>query len=345
MVKAPVSKTILDYKSPDLLDFDPSNPRFGGLMDNHTQEQIQRALFAEPYYASELVDSLLANGFIDYEPLVVKRKGSRFIVIEGNRRLAAIREIRSNFKKYSGRCSDLELIPVLIFPEKPDEQHANEMRVYLGVRHLMGFREWPPLSKAQYLERESRVAGGLDKVIEATQMTKTKARRFLVPFRLLQHAKVKLPPNEDFWVLGEALSRTGIKQYLQLEVDSKTLEIISYDKNNLGLLLNDLYGPICGNERNTAAKVVHDTRELKRLARVLSSENASASLHSGHSLDESEILVDSREESIARLGKVSKELGTLLKKLLKGVQSPQRSALSLAYKQFDAAARAFVKLS
>ena len=96
--------------------------RFAGLLPSKKQEDIQKELFGEPYYASELVDSLVENGFIDYEPLVVKRSGSRYTVVEGNRRLAAIKEIRSNPAKYTGRVSDLDSIPVLVFPETPDEQ-------------------------------------------------------------------------------------------------------------------------------------------------------------------------------------------------------------------------------
>lgn len=284
----------------------------------------------------------MANGFIDYEPLVVKRRGKRFIVIEGNRRLAAIKEIRANLDKYIGRKSDLDRIPVLIFPERPDEQQKNEMRVYLGVRHLLGFREWPSLSKAQYLERESKAAGSLDKVIEATQLSKTKARRFLVPYRLLQDAGEALPPDEDFWRLGEALSRTGIKKYLQLEVDPKTLEVLSYDKKNFGLLLNDLYGPKNGSQRDASGKRVSDTRELKRLARVLGSEKATAALRAGNTLEESEILVDTREESILRLSKATRELGVLMKKLLAGSKDEGRTELLNSYKQFDFAVKNFI---
>ena len=77
-------ETELKYVSPDLLDFDHTNPRFGGLMDKRGQPEIHQALLQEPYYALELVDSLLKNGFIDYEPLVVKQNGERYIVIEGN---------------------------------------------------------------------------------------------------------------------------------------------------------------------------------------------------------------------------------------------------------------------
>ena len=270
----------LDYVSPDVLEFDPENPRFAGEVTGKTQDQIQQYLFEKPHYASELVDSFVENGFIDYEPLVVKRKGNKYVVVEGNRRLAAIQEIRGHKDKYTGRVSDLENIPILIFPDRPDDQQKNEMRVYLGVRHLLGFREWPPISKAQFLERESRNAGGLDRVIKEVRLSKQEVRRFLLPYRLLTSAEVQLPPGEDFWVLGEALGRTGIKKFLQLEVDSKSLAIQSFNKRNFKLLLDDLYGPKKpkGTERDVTLKAVRETRDLSRLSNVLASEKASAIL-------------------------------------------------------------------
>jgi len=337
------SRTELEYVSQDLLDFDPSNPRFGGLMDNRSQNEIQKELLGEPYYASELIDSLVENGFIDYEPLVVKRKGKRYTVVEGNRRLAAIREIRADPERYKGLKSDLKEIPALVFPDKPDEHQQNEMRVYLGVRHLLGFREWPPVSKAQFLERESKAAGGLDRVIKETRITKTQARRFLVPYRLLQSAGVSIPKGEDFWVLGEALGRTGIKKSLQLSVDPQTLQISSYDKRNLGFLLDCLYGPKGkGGERSSTEKVVHDTRDLSRLAKVLGSDKATAALRAGKPLEEAEIYVDTREESVERLSKVTKQLGVLLKKLRPGSKDAEGSHLVQAYKEFDTAVKAFI---
>src|SRR6266536_6024615 len=125
MPKAVESETKLKYVSPDLLDFDPENPRFAGRFSGYTQDRIQSEISKEPYYALELVDSLVENGFIDYEPLVVKRQGDRFTVIEGNRRLAAIREIRAHPERYAGRKTDLAQIPVRVFPETPDEQQSN----------------------------------------------------------------------------------------------------------------------------------------------------------------------------------------------------------------------------
>jgi hypothetical protein len=342
MPKKTESGTMLQYLSVDLLDFDPTNPRFGGLMDGRSQEHIQQELMKEPYYAFELVDSFLKNGFIDYEPLVVKRAGKRFTVVEGNRRLAAIREILAHPDLYHGKTDDLKHIPTLVFPDKPDDQQKDEMRVYLGVRHLLGFREWPPLSKALFLEHESKAPGGLDRVFKETQIKKEDARRFLIPYRLLQHAKVDLPEGGNFWMLGEALSRTGIKKFLQLDVDSKNLMIQGYTRKALELLLDYLYGPKQRNGgRDASHRIVNETRDLSRLAKVLGSEKAAAALRSGRTLEEAEILVDTREESIKRLGKVTKELGTLLRKLQIGRRDGEGTRLHNAYKEFDAAVKAF----
>lgn len=332
-----------EYVSPDKLDFDPSNPRFAGRMNSYSQDRIQKEIFGEPYYASELVDSFLENGFIDYEPLVVKRDGTRFVVIEGNRRLAAIKEIRYNKGKYaSSKLADLESVPVLIFPEGPDNQQESEMRVYLGVRHLLGFREWPPFAKAQFLEIESRKPGGLAQVLKETRLTKQAAKRFLIPLRILDKASEKIPKGEDFSNLSEALSRAGTNSFLELETDPKTLEILSFDKKKFGQLLDDLYGKKKSGLRDSNTKVVSDTREISTYANVLSSEAASTELHSGKTLAEAEIYIDTREQSLKRLEKVSKQIGTLLRKIIQGKRAPEDQRIMTSYKEFEDEVKTFI---
>ena len=75
----------------ELLDFDPSNPRLleDGLK-NPTDAQIILAL-ADTADLGEVVESIAANGYIDIEPIIAQRNGDRWRVLEGNRRLAAIR--------------------------------------------------------------------------------------------------------------------------------------------------------------------------------------------------------------------------------------------------------------
>ena len=219
------------------------------------------------------------------------------------------------------------------------------MRVYLGVRHLLGFRKWPPASKAQFLERESQAEGGLDRVIKEVRISKQKVRRFLIPYRLLLAAGIQLPPEEDFWVLGEALSRTGVKKFLGLEVDAKTLSIRSFNRSHFKLLLNDLYGPKKpgSNEREASKRALRDTRDLSRLANVLGSDEASDVLHKGKGLDEAELYVDTREESLKRLGKVANNLALLLRKVTGSRRDQDSIQLQQSFKQFESMVRAYLK--
>ena len=78
----------------DKLRFDPENPRFGGAARRKNPDQIQKYLEGSPHYALNLVGSIVENGFLPYEPLIVRQVNDDFVVIEGNRRLAAVRAIR-----------------------------------------------------------------------------------------------------------------------------------------------------------------------------------------------------------------------------------------------------------
>jgi hypothetical protein len=193
------------------------------------------------------------------------------------------------------------------------------------------------------LDRESQREGGLDRVLQETQLKKNQARRFLIPFRLLESAGLKMPHSEDFWVLGEALARAGIKKFLQLEIDPKTLEIVNYNKRNLNLLLSDLYGPKKGDERDPSKRIVFDTRDLSRLANVLSSEKATSVLHSGKTIGEAEIYVDTWEQSVTRLTTVMREMRALIKKVLRHKNGAANEHLANSFKRFDSAVKKFVK--
>jgi len=64
------------------LRFDPENPRLGGATKRKDQEQIQKYLEGPPHYALDLIGSIVENGFLPYEPLIVRKAGGKFVVIE-----------------------------------------------------------------------------------------------------------------------------------------------------------------------------------------------------------------------------------------------------------------------
>jgi len=347
MAKKPlgIPRATLDRAAPDLLEFDPENPRFGGAGSQKSQQEIADMLLEEPHLASQLVDSLVENGFIDYEPLVVRKKAAssdKYVVIEGNRRLAAVKFLRQHLGEYPERKNDIDTVPVLIFAAKQTADEKKNVRAYLGVRHLLGIREWPPLSKAQFLEREAKAVGSLDTVLREVRLTKSQARRFLIPYRLLKKAKREMPHGEEFWVLAEALNRAGVKEYVELETDD-ALEITEYSKTKFSQVLDDLYGPVSPDtkKRIAARRKVAETRHLSVYAKVLASEKARNALHSGKDLSEAAIYVDTKEESLARLERLVSQLKVLVQKIAPA--SSKGTALRKAVNELEQAVKAFVQ--
>lgn len=289
--------------------FDPKNPRLGGGSVTN-QPKLQAILMEEPHFAKELVASLIENGFIEYEPLVVRQSQSadQFVVIEGNRRLAAVKHIIANADLYPAAIvRQLREVPVLIFHQKADSSHLKEIRTYLGVRHLQGYREWPAESKAIFLDQNITASTDLKKLKSEFGIERKDIARFLIPYRVRKSASkilddLELGEDQSFWILGEALARSGIKEYIKLDVDPKSFKIRSFDKTKFQYLLEFLYGSVKQTGRSSARSAglrrITDTRQLSRLAKVLANKRASEKLENGSTLEEAELYVSTPEETI-----------------------------------------------
>jgi len=154
-----------------LLDFDRKNPRFtpDKEPDSATDEAIIRQL-NRTADLGELIQSISANGYIAIEPLIVYAKGARFVVLEGNRRLAAVMCLRD--RELARRCevslpADIPpkvaatLESLLVFRVE-DEHGAREM---IGFKHINGPQAWDAYAKAlfamRWLDDERGKPGGL----------------------------------------------------------------------------------------------------------------------------------------------------------------------------------------
>src|SRR4030065_1143848 len=92
------------YINIDELHLDPLNPRLPEEVQGKGQSEILEALY-DFFDLDELAFSMAQNGYFDEEPIVVieaKGKDKGFVVIEGNRRVAAIKILLNSTlqKKY-----------------------------------------------------------------------------------------------------------------------------------------------------------------------------------------------------------------------------------------------------
>lgn len=279
------------------LHFDPENPRLPGNQRNSDENAIIQWMLKQ----AELLDlmrSIAATGYSDAEPLLVTpRPGGGYTVVEGNRRLAALKLLNDPTLATLRKKSVDEIvneaayratapIPVIIYGQRSD------ILDYLGYRHITGTKPWGPRQKAEYLKQlfESHSASG--KPQEATialisNMIGTRpyhAKRLLVTLAIVERAedngfwgsdKLEDRIDSNFSVLHTALSYENIRGFIGLDESSDwTLNGLN-DASTRSVL-----EWVCGSQ-----KVIGDSRELKRLNSVVGTAAALAKLQSGLSLE------------------------------------------------------------
>ena len=142
------------------LHLDPQNPRLPERLKlaDTTESQVFNWML-EDATLLDLAASIAENGFYPGEPIiVVKNEHNTYTVIEGNRRLAAVKLLSNPLLAESStitlsRLSEIAIrenhIPLKLWVyEAPSKAEADN---YLGFRHITGVKAWPLISKARYL--------------------------------------------------------------------------------------------------------------------------------------------------------------------------------------------------
>src|SRR5947209_3550138 len=72
------------------LDLDPYNPRLAAHEEGRSQPELLRLMVAK-FKLEELAESIVSAGYRPFDPLIGAREKNRIVVLEGNRRVAAIK--------------------------------------------------------------------------------------------------------------------------------------------------------------------------------------------------------------------------------------------------------------
>ena len=140
---------------------DPLNPRFGfeevGIEShqfNDRQLQLELIDKMKNYGMKDLIDSISENGFILLERVIVVRleeESNQYVVVEGNRRLAAIKLIIKDELKDIELRESLQQIKVGILSKKVYCTSEDERYRVSSLAHLSGKFEWGDYQKAIFL--------------------------------------------------------------------------------------------------------------------------------------------------------------------------------------------------
>ena len=137
----------------DQLCFDRRNPRL--FLDGELDEfELVERLWKE-FAVDELALSIASNGYFEHEPLFVAPEDGKHVVVEGNRRLAAVRILVDGSLRVKVGATDLPKITAARRKELATlpaiECARQDIWQYVGFKHVNGPQPWQSYAKAQYV--------------------------------------------------------------------------------------------------------------------------------------------------------------------------------------------------
>lgn len=277
------------------LRLDPGNPRLAelGISSDASQPELVKALWDE-MAVEEVAMSIAYSGYFDHEPLFVEDSGDgTYLVIEGNRRLAAVMllvdtALRQKVKATklppisATRTNELEKLPVIVTTREKSWR-------YLGFKHVNGPATWGSYAKAQYIAFVHNTYGvPLDDIpAQIGDGNSTVLRMYRGLMIVEQAEKAKVFSRSDiakkkfsFNYIYTGMDYPGISGFLGLKSKGVTPEkpVPSTKFKPLGDLMLWLYGR---NSSNTPSLIHSQNPDLKILDTVLLTEAGVRALRDG----------------------------------------------------------------
>lgn len=277
------------------LFLDNTNPRLPEEVRGQGQEEQLRYLY-EHGVLEELGESLLNNGYFAQEPLLVVSEESRWIVVEGNRRLAALKILLQDddaqsadldfltLDRANGDTDRLLAVPCYLLRDR------REVFQYLGYRHIGGAKMWPPEAKARYLADE--IQRTLDEGIDPEDAFRVVGKRVgsnsqgvrnpFMALRLLGQARESNVASPDriaqlqsarFGVWLRAMNAADLKLYIGIGSPSNLLDVRNAlahaDMDRLGEVILDLTV-----ESGARRALLADSRDVTMYSKALTNDRA-----------------------------------------------------------------------
>lgn len=285
------------------LFLDPENPRLA-LDGNKLSENDLILKLYKIYSLEDLLTSLSQHGYFTEEPLIAVQRNKNvqkektYTVVEGNRRLAALKlllfeEIRQvvGAKKISdidGKIrGKLDPVPVKIYSSR------KEIVPYLGVRHITGVKPWTSQAKAKYIYY---LANQGHKIREIKKMVASRGdvvpRHLLTLYLINQANEISDKTWEEeargfnFSLLYTAIGYASIRQCLKISSSAnqepKPSPVPESYKSELISLMTEIYG---SPDYKKPARIT-ESRQIKLLAAVYENKEILDEFKSGLPLEQ-----------------------------------------------------------
>jgi len=280
----------IEYACLSDIVLDGRNPRLG-------RAERERGMSAEEVYEKvrdwsleELATSFLESGFWPHEAVLCVKEDiygeDRLVVVEGNRRIAALMRLE---RTYDGDEHSRNWKQLIEGTERPDYlfdrvpyillNSRSEVDAFLGFRHVTGIKEWAPPEKAEFIAKliEENDLGYREVMRKIGSRTDTVERNYIAFCILRQMEEV------------EDLDTTGVEKrfsVLFLSLRNRSIQRFLGVDTKFGVEPNSVRPPVDGDHIGKLREyalwlfgnvhtppVVTDSRDVDRFGHVLSSES------------------------------------------------------------------------
>lgn len=299
---------------------DPMNPRLGRSAHRAHLSPDEVYNRMRDWSLEELATSFLESGFWPHEAVLCATEEidgeDRLVVIEGNRRIAALIRLKKTYDGEEDSKKWRELIkdtpkPEGLFNKVPyiHLESRKQVDAFLGFRHVTGIKEWAPPEKAQFIAKLIDESGLSyhDVMRQIGSKTPVVERNYIAYSILEQMETLEDLSIEDvekrFSVLFLSLRSKNVQRFLgvadKFGIDPKNVKPpIPEDK--IGQL-KEYSRWLFGDAENPP--VVKDSREVDRFATVLASDEGLDYLRSVRtpSLEKAFIIAGGDQEEVYNL--------------------------------------------
>lgn len=334
------------------LKLDELNPRLPERLKGAREKDVLNWMLSDATLI-DLMASISENGFFSGEPIIAIPDGSNFIVIEGNRRLSAVKllahpEYATTSPKavetISREAIQNNNVPTSLWVYVVNERR--EVENYLAFRHVTGVKQWPVISKARYLNNLYRQKSNRDTSVykELAKEIGSKAsyvRRLLTgyeAFEIIQSRRYYNIPdldeeNFDISLITDAITmHSALAQYMGIDMESAT-PFEGVKQERLKEVTEWLYQKLANGKTR-----IGENRNLRVLNKVIQNIEARESFISGEkNLKDAAELTDLVDENIRLY--LNKALQNLVEaqKIVHRSSNPDKNDRKIAEEIIDSA--------
>ena len=269
------------------LQLDSKNPRLGRHFNdgNPSQEEILTEM--KDWTLDELAVSFIESGFWPQEALIIVEEDEQLIVLEGNRRLAALKLLheaaRGNpsspkWKEIADSATEEKIRGLISVPcMKVDERR--DVLGYLGFRHVTGIKQWAPAEKASFIsfliDKENLSYRDVMRRIGSKTPT---VRQHYFAYRLLIQIENEVMDisiedvEERFSVMYLSLRSAGTREYLNIDYSAEPGRDFQPVPNSRLAALENYCLWLFGTEEKES--LLRDSRQIDIFGEILGSKEA-----------------------------------------------------------------------